>query len=132
MSREGGCCCGQLRFRTEGEPLRSGLCHCLDCRKLHAAPFMAFVVFPEEKVTITGEARSFESQPGYERSFCPQCGAHVFGRLAKSEAGEVELHHGSFDETSLWPPEYELWTVRRDEWLGPIPSVMDHHARNRE
>lgn len=129
MRRAGGCCCGKVRFVTRGEPRRVGLCHCLDCRRLHAAPFMAFAVFARDAVEMSGEMRAFESQPGYRRFFCPGCGSHVLG--AEEGSTEVEVKHGSFDEPGLWPPEYELWTIRREPWLGPMEGLQEHHAGNR-
>ena len=129
MERSGGCCCGKVRFAVRGEPVRVGLCHCLDCRKLHGAPFMAFAVFERDAVTSTGEMGRFESQPGYDRFFCASCGSPVMG--ADRGTSELEVYHGSFDEAGLWPPSYELWTVRREPWLGEVASLREHHPRNR-
>ena len=56
--RQGGCSCGQLRFIVQVDPLRVGVCHCLDCRKHHGALFFAAAVFAENTVKITGEASS--------------------------------------------------------------------------
>ena len=71
----GGCLCGAIRFVVEGEPYRAGLCHCLDCRKQGGAPFGAFVIFPADKVTVSGD------EPGVfaGRRFCRSCGSPVFG-----------------------------------------------------
>ena len=133
-----GCACGCVRLRASGFPERVGLCHCLDCRKTHAAPFMAFVVFRAEQVAITGPAGKelptgalgrFESQYGYQRFFCTTCGSHVFGRIDGS--AEVELHLGSFDETNLWTPTYECRTVRREHWLGALPTITNCFGMNR-
>ncbi|CAM3663177.1 GFA family protein [Halomonas sp.] len=33
----GGCLCGKIRIVANGEPLRVGICHCMDCRKHHGA-----------------------------------------------------------------------------------------------
>ena len=49
--REGGCACGQLRFRARGEPLRVGLCHCMTCRNESGSAFNFFAIFPVEQVT---------------------------------------------------------------------------------
>ena len=32
--RTGGCQCGGVRYRLKGEPYKSGLCHCTDCRQV--------------------------------------------------------------------------------------------------
>jgi len=39
VSCEGGCACGDVRFRANNRPRRTGLCHCMTCRKAHGATF---------------------------------------------------------------------------------------------
>lgn len=51
----GGCACGKVRFEAEGEPGRVGICHCLDCRKYHGAPFHASAIYRDHQVTIRHE-----------------------------------------------------------------------------
>ena len=57
---EGGCRCGDIRIVASGRPYRVGICHCLDCRKYHGALFHASAIFPQDAVTIAGEARDYE------------------------------------------------------------------------
>jgi len=52
----GGCLCGDVRFVASGSPYRVGICHCLDCRKHHGALFHASAIFPEDALTVEGEA----------------------------------------------------------------------------
>ena len=54
----GGCLCARVRFAAHGEPLRRSLCHCLDCRKRHGAPMVAFAIYRREQVSVTGETAS--------------------------------------------------------------------------
>lgn len=110
----GGCACGQLTFRARGTPKRVGLCHCMTCRKASGSAFNAFAIFPADRVTITGESRSWEAVPGGERRFCPRCGSQVFYRDASDE---IEIRLGAFDRTDLFEPTYEAWTRRRESWL---------------
>lgn len=118
----GGCLCGRLRFSATGAPLRVGVCHCLNCRKHHGAPFFAAAIFPFGAVTITGAQRLYEG-----RGFCPDCGSSV---LAQSD-GEIELHLGALDTPDQFVPDYELWVIRRESWLAPIPGAAQHE-RNRD
>ncbi|MGR3759837.1 GFA family protein [Roseobacteraceae bacterium NS-SX3] len=118
----GGCLCGSVRIAATGCPYRTGLCHCLDCRKHHGALFHASAVFPAEAVKIDGETRSYE-----ERHFCPRCGSSVFSR----SADEIEVHLGSLDAPSQLKPTYELWTIRREDWLPPFP-LLSRYSRDRE
>lgn len=108
----GGCLCGAVRLEATGRPVRVGLCHCLDCRKHHGAPFHASAIFPAEAVSVTGETRAFR-----DRHFCPTCGSPVFGR----SGDETEVNLGALDEPDRFAPTYELWTIRREGWLPPFP-----------
>jgi hypothetical protein len=107
----GGCLCGDLRVMAAGRPYRVGLCHCMDCRKHHGALFHASAIYPEDAVTITGEARQYGT-----RYFCPRCGSSTFSK----SGDEVEISLGALDSPSQFKPTYELWTIRRESWLPPF------------
>ena len=62
----GGCLCGDVRVEASGQPYRVGLCHCLDCRKLHGALFHGSAIFPETAVTVEGATHAYQG-----RHFCP-------------------------------------------------------------
>ncbi len=110
----GGCACGQLTFRTKGEPKRVGLCHCMTCRKVSGSAFNAFVIFAVDQVTIEGDIGSWSATGESRRCFCPVCGSQVFDRDA---GDEIEIKLGAFDEPDLFAPTYEAWTRRRESWL---------------
>jgi hypothetical protein len=110
-SLQGGCACGRLTVRVEGEPDRVGLCHCMTCRKVSGSPFGAFAIYPADRVTIEGAAQSWADDT--QRFFCPTCGSRVFSRTDD----EIEIGLGAFDEPNLFAPTYELWVVRREHWL---------------
>ncbi len=118
----GGCLCGAVRITAFGKPFRVGICHCLDCRKHHGAPFFAAAIFHDTAVTIEGETRAYEG-----RHFCPVCGGSVFGR----SGDEVEVNLGALDEPSQFRPTYELWSFRREDWLPDFPG-MRHYQQDRE
>ena len=121
-SVSGGCLCGALRFTATGQPYRTGICHCMDCRKNHGALFHASAIFPDTAVTITGEVRTYR-----DRSFCPTCGSPVYAQFGD----EIGINLGALDDPSVFLPTYELWTIRREGWL-PEFTGMRHYAKNRE
>lgn len=118
----GGCLCGAVRIVAIGRPYRVGLCHCLDCRKHHGAPFTALAMFPQDAVKIEGETQQYKG-----RNFCPRCGSSVFAR----SGDEIEVSLGALDAPNQLVPTYELWTVRRESWLPEFP-LMKHYERDRE
>ena len=119
---EGGCLCGNVRIVASGEPYRVGLCHCLDCRKHTGSLFHASAIFPAEAVTVSGAAREYAG-----RWFCPRCGSSVFGR----SGDEIEVSLGALDSPDRFVPTYELWSVRREDWLPPFPLAR-RYPRDRE
>ena len=112
----GGCPCGDVRIEASGRLCRVGLCHCLDCRKHHGALFHASAIFPQDAVSISGATCAYEG-----RLFCPRCGSSVFAR----SADETEVNLGSFDTPDQLAPIYELWSVRRENWVPPFRSRRD-------
>ena len=130
----GSCLCGDVRIAATGQPLRTGLCHCLDCRKHGGSLFHAFAIFPADAVTIEGElarsdCRGQSRGPTREykgRHFCPNCGSSIFGRTGD----EVEISLGALDAPDQLAPTYELWTVRRERWLPPFP-LAHRYERDR-
>ena len=117
-----GCLCGRVRLVATGAPYRVGLCHCLDCRKHHGALFHASAVFPAAAVHVEGELAEFA-----DRQFCPRCGSSVCSR----SGDEIEVHLGTLDAPDQFIPTYELWTVRRESWLPPLP-LSRHYPGDRD
>jgi hypothetical protein len=118
----GGCLCGAVRLSANGAPDRIGICHCLDCRKHHGAIFFAAAIYPRGAVTIEGDTHQYR-----QRHFCPTCGSSVFSIWDD----EVEVHLGALDESNVFTPTYEAWTVRREVWLPPFPASDTLFDRDR-
>jgi hypothetical protein len=117
----GGCLCGAVRLSVSSAPYRVGICHCLDCRKHHGALFHSSAIFPVDAVTIDGATAHYNN-----RHFCPVCGSSLFGR----SGDEIEVNLGSFDAPSQFRPTYELWVIRREDWLPPF-DLARHYPRDR-
>jgi hypothetical protein len=92
-------------------------------------PFSFYAVFPPDAVTIAGQVDVFASSEHGRRYFCPACGSQVYSHDSRPD--EIYVYPGSFDETGLWEPTYELWTIRRDKWLPAFPSVVNRYEKDR-
>lgn len=125
----GGCLCGAVRIELTGPPYRVGLCHCLDCRKKTGALFSAFAIYPADAVRITGNTATHQLRAAYACHFCPDCASPIYQR--QDGADEAEIFLGALDEPNRLSPSYELWTVRRENWL-PEFALARHYEHDRE
>lgn len=124
MTRLGGCNCGQVRYSLEGEPTRTGICHCEACRKESGSAFSFFGFWPRSAVAMSGEISSWRSRAGEDR-FCPRCGSSLF--CYDDNSDEIEIKLGTLDGgPSMIAPGYELWTIRREHWLKPLETAEQH------
>lgn len=114
--RSGSCLCGRVRYSVNADPIRIGLCHCMDCRKESGSVFATFGIWPRHAFEMSGDVRYYEG-----RGFCAFCGSRVFNQL---DDPEVEIRVGSLDMAPTdVRPTYELWVKRRESWLAPLPDA---------
>ena len=118
MTYEGGCHCGAIRYRLEGEPAHVALCHCSDCRKSAGAPVVSWAMFGEGALTVTkGEPRTRNSSGAAMRSFCPECGSGLFYRNAEVLPGMVDVQSATLDAPEKLPPGAQIQTADRIAWM---------------
>jgi ADP-ribosyl-[dinitrogen reductase] hydrolase len=80
MTLEGSCLCKAVQYEADGLDSPISHCHCMTCRKSHAAAFNTAARVARSKFRwISGEDKltAFESSPGKFRRFCSVCGAHI-------------------------------------------------------
>jgi hypothetical protein len=121
--REARCACGALAARTEGDPVRLSLCHCLECKRRTGAAFGWNATFSAGQVTIDGDYHSFTrgSDEGYwaRHHFCPQCGVCVFYEIER-RPGMISIPAGTFADPDFPPPRVEVYAERRCPWLSDL------------
>ncbi len=75
---EGGCLCGAVRFRVGEFSSAIFKCHCSKCRKAFGGASSAAAVVGEGAFEwLQGRAaiREFQSESGFKRCFCSDCGS---------------------------------------------------------
>ena len=76
--RTGGCQCGAVRFRINGQLGRASICHCRMCQKAVGGPFISLADVRHEDFAWTrGKPATFRSSSIAERDFCAACGTAV-------------------------------------------------------
>jgi hypothetical protein len=93
----GRCLCGGVQFEITG-PLMSPLnCHCSQCRRQHGAAFRSRVrVKVDDFRWLQGEhlVKFYETERGYLRGFCRECGSPVINRNGPNWKPPAEFPSG--------------------------------------
>ena len=137
MVCSGGCQCGAVRFRVEGELGRASLCHCRMCQKAFGAFYGPLVsVRQAELVWTRGEPRRFQSSNKVRRGFCGECGTPLTFEYSQSW---IDLAIGAFDDPAPIRPAIQIGLDAALPWvheLGGLPTrsaeeaqaVADHYT----
>jgi hypothetical protein len=117
----GGCQCGAVRFRVEGEPGRASICHCRMCQKAFAGPFGALVTVKVAHLAWTRGAPSrFESSNVVQRGFCAACGTPL---TFEWSADKIDLAVFAFDDPSRVEPAVQLAVEGRPAWMDHLADM---------
>lgn len=114
---EGGCFCGAIRYRVDGAPTNSMVCHCRTCRRVAAAPVVAWVTFASARFQLLrGQLTEFHSTPPVRRTHCAACGTPLTYEHSDSP-GFVDITTCSLDDPDQFPPTHHSWLSHDLSWL---------------
>ncbi len=125
--REGGCQCGAVRYRVEGDPVSVGICHCTQCQRQSGSAFgMSFIVPKEAFQLSSGRLKTFTRTSDSGRpvvcAFCPECGTRIYHETRWLD-GVLNIKPGTFDDTSFLRPTGQVWTAKKQGWLDISSAI---------
>ncbi len=127
---EGGCLCGAIRYRVEGNPRRATHCHCLHCRRGSGAAFVTWIEFdPSDFAVVSGTPARYESRPGVTRKFCGQCGTQLTYEHA-DEPDTIDVTACSLDDVDGISPDDHVWADRMAAWVK-LDDGLPRYKRGR-
>lgn len=127
MSWSGGCQCGAVRYRVEGELGRPSICHCRMCQKALGGPFGPFVSVKVAELTWTrGERKRFASSNKVFRGFCGDCGTPLTFEWSE-DVIDVTIY--SLDRAAEVAPVVQLEAQVAADWLGHIADLPKRDPR---
>lgn len=115
---EGGCLCGNIRFRLTKAPEAAHSCSCRMCQRHTGSLTAVWVEMPRAAVEWTGPGGApavWRSSDRSSRAFCPVCGSSL-GAL--DDAPVVALLTGTFDKPHLRAlrPVRHSYRAARPRW----------------
>ena len=118
MSIDGGCFCGAVRFAIDAGAYLTVNCHCTMCRRVHAAPYVTWLVVPVERFRYTrGAPAELQSSADGTRYFCNRCGTHV-GCVNASHPEYYDVSLCSLDAPDAFAPTREFFADTRLPWVA--------------
>lgn len=128
---EGGCFCGAIRYRADGKPTNSMVCHCRTCRRVAAAPVVAWVTVPIAQFQLLrGTPSEFHSTPPVRRTYCAACGTPLTYEHGDSP-DSIDITTCSLDDPDQFPPTHHSWLSHDLRWLcfgDGLPTFQQSRA----
>ena len=119
-SLEGGCACGEVRYRLASDPLFVHCCHCLNCQRQTGSAFVINLLIEADRVDLlAGEPQpiSVERSGGKRQKIwrCPTCQVAVFSEYGRPAMRFVRA--GTLDDPSSVAPDVHIFTRSKLPWL---------------
>ena len=129
---EGGCLCGQVRWRANVPPANVRICHCRECQRATSGPFFARAAFLTADFGAggferTGEVLSWPTSPRIDRQACARCGTPVFA-VPKDPPARLSVPLSTFDDPNAVAPDMHIWVSEKLSWVV-IDDGLPQHAK---
>ncbi len=120
-ARLGGCLCGAVRYRLNGDPITFYVCHCTDCQTASGSSFALSMLVPRDAIELlrgVPELHEVDLPDGRRKraNRCPICATNVWGAPHRFPQ-ILNLHPGTLDDTSWLEPVGHIWTRSAQPWL---------------
>lgn len=126
MKIQGGCYCGEIRYKFEGDPEGSLQCHCRECQYGSGGHPAALMIVAENDFIFTqGTAKTFQ-RPDLDkpvtRYFCPNCGTGIASQTP-ARPKSIVLKVGTFDDPSIFEPKVAIF-IKDKQKFHHIPNGL--------
>ena len=118
---EGGCACGQVRYRLTSAPMIVHCCHCTECQRQNGSAFAVNALIETGRVRLLrGEPQPApvptESGQPHPIFRCPICRTPVWSEYGgRSQFRFVCV--GSLDDPAALPPDVHIFTRSKQPWV---------------
>jgi hypothetical protein len=132
---DGGCDCGEVRYRMTSGPIFVHCCHCRWCQRETGASFALNAMIEAERVELLkGEPEPVntpsESGKGQKIWRCPTCRIAVWSNYAGAGDAVRFVRVGTLDEPDRLPPDIHIYTASKQPWVvipPGMPAVEEYY-----
>ena len=124
---EGGCACGEVRYRLTSRPMIVHCCHCLDCQRQTGGAFVINALIETNRIErLAGDpepvAMHTDSGGQHDIYRCPTCRVAVWSDYVR-RPGLRFVRVGTLDTPSALAPDVHIFTRSKQPWVGLPPEV---------
>jgi hypothetical protein len=126
VKREGGCACGEVRYRLTSDPLFVHCCHCLNCQRQTGSAFVINLLIEADRVELPAgnpEPVDVPRDDGSAQTIfrCPTCQVAVFSSYTRPEVRFVRA--GTLDDPASVAPDVHIFTRSKVPWVEIPESI---------
>ena len=126
VSREGGCACGEVRYRLTSDPLFTHCCHCLNCQRQTGSAFVINLLIEADRVELLAGDPQPVAVPrsgGKKQKIwrCPTCQVALFSQYTSPRIRFVR--GGTLDDPSGVAPDVHIFTRSKLPWVT-LPKLV--------
>ena len=130
---EGGCGCGEIRYRLMDAPIVVHCCHCHLCQQESGSAFALNAVIETENVQLVKGAPETVRRPtgsgaGQDVAFCPSCKSAVWSMFAGAGSGARFVRAGTLDNPALCRPDVHIFVESKLPWVA-LPAEAEVFER---
>ena len=126
---EGGCDCGQVRYRMTSRPMFVHCCHCRWCQRETGASFALNALIEADRVVhLAGEPEIVDtpsaSGKGQRIARCPKCRIAVWSNYGGGGDRFRFVRVGTLDDPDAFPPDIHIFTASKQPWVVIPPGAL--------
>lgn len=128
--RDGGCGCGQVRYRVTGEPIFVNNCHCRQCQQQTGGTSVVNAFYEDERLEIldgnlTEHVVTAGSGGPHTICQCDNCGVALWSYYPRLGRLGVGIRVGTMDEKDSLTPVAAIFVSEKMPWVT-LPEGLPH------
>jgi hypothetical protein len=135
FASEGGCACGEVRYRLTSDPLFTHCCHCLNCQRQTGSAFVINLLIEADRVElVSGDPQPVDvprDDGSKQRIYrCPTCQVAVYSDYGRPEV--LFVRAGTLDQPSEITPDVHIFTKSKLGWVtlpDGVPAFEVYYDR---
>ena len=135
---EGGCACGEVRYRLTSDPMFVHCCHCTWCQRESGAAFALNAMIERDRLELLkGESVCVPTPTvsGAPQKFyrCPTCQTALWSHYAMATGDQIAfVRVGTLDTPEVAGPDVHIFTSTKQPWVtlsGDVPVFAEYYDR---